>query len=405
MPDRKDATCHAVKLANLIAAPPVEKINAARAMASRGGSVGPEGVTTGKLEPQRMRGQRSRASRPLACYRARMTDHSASERVARWGGIAVAVNLLVIVWGAFVRASGSGAGCGNHWPLCNGTVVPKAPALETLIELTHRLTSGVALLVVLWLLWLACRTFPPRHRVRLAAWSALILIVIEALLGAGLVKFELVAENDSVERAIVLAAHLVNTQFLLAALALTAWWARGEAAIDVRVIGARLGWLVLVALALLIVGVTGAVASLGNTLFPAESLRAGLAQDLDPASHFLLRLRVLHPFFAVGTGMVAIVVAALAPHWRGGQRQGSTQGRLVQVVVVVQWTLGVVTLLLLAPIPMQLLHLLTADVLWICWVIFCAAVLARQDAGTRRTSVASARADSASNTVPAPSSR
>lgn len=317
----------------------------------------------------------------------------------------MAVNLMVIAWGAFVRASGSGAGCGNHWPLCNGTVVPKAPALETLIELTHRVTSGLALVVVIWLLWLARRSFAPGHRVRWAAWSALVLIVIEALLGAGLVKFELVAQDDSAERAIVLAAHLVNTQFLLAALALTAWWAGGAAPVGLRALGPRTGWLVLVAVALLAVGVTGAVASLGNTLFPAESLREGMRQDLDPTSHFLLRLRVLHPFLAIGTGLVALVIAGLAPRWRGAERPGATQGRVVQSVVMMQWTLGVATLLLLAPIPMQLLHLFTADVLWICWVIFCAAVLGRQDAGTNRTSVASARADSASNTVPAPSSR
>ena len=317
----------------------------------------------------------------------------------------MAVNLVVIVWGAFVRASGSGAGCGNHWPLCNGVVLPKAPAVETLIELTHRLTSGLALLVVLWLVWLARSSFPPRHRVRWAAWLSLVLIVIEALLGAGLVKFELVAQNDSAERAIVLAAHLVNTQFLIAALALTAWWAGGAPPLRLRSLGVRGVWLAVVALALLAVGVSGAVASLGNTLFPAESLRDGLRQDLDPTSHFLLRLRVLHPFFAVGTGLLAILVALRAPHWRDATRPGAAQGRTVVLVVVVQWTLGTMTLLLLAPIPMQLLHLLTADVLWICWALFCGAVLGDQDAGTSRTSVASARADSASKTVPAPSSR
>jgi heme A synthase len=339
------------------------------------------------------------------CYLFGMADSSAAARVARWGWIAVAVNLVVIVWGAFVRASGSGAGCGNHWPLCNGTVLPHAPAVETLIELTHRITSGLALVVVVWLLWLARRSFSPGHRVRVAAATAMILILVEALLGAGLVKFALVADNESAARAVVLAAHLVNTQFLLAALALTAWWASGAGPVRLATIGARLGWLLLVAVALLGVGVTGAVASLGNTLFPAESLRQGLLQDLDPTSHFLLRLRVLHPFLAIGTGLVAILVATLGPRWRGSSIPGAVQARAVIGLVLVQWTLGVVTLLLLAPIPMQLLHLFTADLLWMCWVVFCAAVLADQEAGTSRTRVASDRADSASNTVPAPSSR
>ena len=69
-------------------------------------------------------------------------------------------NLLVILWGAFVRATGSGAGCGSHWPLCNGEVLPRAPALATLIEFSHRLTSGVALLLVIGLVVGAWRGFP-----------------------------------------------------------------------------------------------------------------------------------------------------------------------------------------------------------------------------------------------------
>jgi len=158
-----------------------------------------------------------------------MDDRStASPRLARLAGITRVVNLLVILWGAWVRASGSGAGCGNHWPLCNGEVIPLSPSMETLTELTHRLTSGLALLLVLAMLVLARRDFAPRHRVRRAAVAALVLIVVEALIGAGLVKFELVGDNDSMHRALTLGAHLVNTQFLLAAIALTGWWAAGH---------------------------------------------------------------------------------------------------------------------------------------------------------------------------------
>ncbi len=317
-----------------------------------------------------------------------MVTTISSSRVARFGWLAVVVNLAVIAWGAFVRATGSGAGCGNHWPLCNGTVVPRAPATETLIELTHRITSGMALVVVAWLLWLALRDFPRRHRVRLAAWTALVLIIVEALIGAGLVKFELVADNASVTRAVTLAAHLVNTQFLIAALALAAWWAGGHPGIRWTAVGARGLWLAVVAIGLMVVAVTGVVASLGNTLFPAATLREGILQDLDPASHLLLRLRVLHPFFAIGAGLLALAVAMGALHWRSQAVALGRMARNVTALVITQWVLGATTLLLLAPIPMQLLHLITADVLWIAWILFAAAALADQSGESSRTSAA-----------------
>src|SRR5229473_6608919 len=135
-------------------------------------------------------------------------------------------NLLVILWGAFVRATGSGAGCGSHWPLCNGEVVPRAPRLETIIEFTHRVTSGLALFAVVGLVVWSAVSFPRGHRVRRTAIVSLVLILTEALLGAGLVVFQLVAQDASVGRACYLSLHLVNTLFLLGALALTAWYSR-----------------------------------------------------------------------------------------------------------------------------------------------------------------------------------
>src|SRR5690606_19394791 len=135
-------------------------------------------------------------------------------------------------------------------------------------------TSGIALLLVIALLVLARRDFPTRHRVRRAAWVSLALIVVEALIGAGLVRWELVVDNDSMERAVVLGAHLVNTQLLLAALALTAWWGAGHPGPARPLL--LVPWVALVTALLLLVGVTGAVASLGNTLFPVATLTEGV---------------------------------------------------------------------------------------------------------------------------------
>ena len=142
-----------------------------------------------------------------------------------WGTLLL--NIFVILWGAFVRATGSGAGCGSHWPSCNGEVIPWSAQTETLIEFTHRITSGLALIAVVILLVWAMRSYPKGHVVRLGAKLSLGFLVLEALLGAGLVLFELVAYNDSGTRAVVGALHLVNTFLLLSVLTLTAWWASG----------------------------------------------------------------------------------------------------------------------------------------------------------------------------------
>ena len=284
--------------------------------------------------------------------------------------------LLVIVWGAFVRATGSGAGCGNNWPTCNGEVVPRAPAVETLIEYTHRITSGVALILVAVLVVAAFRVFPARHRVRIGAVVSLIFILIEAAIGAGLVLFELVGDNASIARAVYMAVHLANTFFLLSALAITAHWSGGAPA-PASWRGNRLsaGFWASTGI-LLAIGVTGAVAALGDTLFPATSLTEGLRQDLSPTAHVLIQLRVLHPFIAfLGSLFLLSFVAKVrklipaAKGADGGPASVAAQARryatLLNVLVLTQLALGSLNIVLMAPVWMQLVHLLMADLLWI----------------------------------------
>src|SRR5919197_2484990 len=135
-----------------------------------------------------------------------------------WGGLMLVLG--VILWGAYVRATGSGAGCGAHWPLCNGEFVPRSPAAQTLVEFTHRLSSGLALLFALALPLWTFRVTPPRHPARSAAVWCLIFMLLEAAIGAGLVLFQLVAHDPSIARAYAMSAHLVNTFLLLAAITL-----------------------------------------------------------------------------------------------------------------------------------------------------------------------------------------
>jgi heme A synthase len=293
-------------------------------------------------------------------------------RYARW---VLSINLLVILWGAFVRASGSGAGCGSHWPLCNGVVLPRSPALATVIEFVHRVSSGVALVCVVALVIAARRAFPPRAPARLAAHAALVLIVSEALVGAGLVLFEMVAHDARVARGYWMSAHLVNTFLLLAALALTWWFAAGHPAPRLRgtgLTGAVAAALILVALVL---GVSGAITALGDTLFPPSTLREGMAQDIDAAAHLFVRLRVWHPALAVVFALVSVpVTRALAG--RAGDAAAWRMATTFSLLVVAQLALGAANLLTLAPIALQLAHLLLADLVWIALVLCLCASLA-----------------------------
>ncbi len=301
----------------------------------------------------------------------------------RFAWLTLGFLMLVILWGAFVRATGSGAGCGSHWPLCNGVVVPREARTETLIEFAHRVSSALSGLMVLGLWVWAFRLYPKRHVVRLGATLSLVFIVTESLLGAGLVLFEWVADNASVGRAISMALHLVNTYLLLAAVTMTAWWANEailgrERPLRLRGQG-RVGWLVGGGLLLLLVlGVSGAVTALGDTLFPAGSLTEGIAQDFLPTAHFLVRLRVYHPLIAIVTG----IYLALAARAVAAERPGGNTRRLARIlitIVAIQLVAGFVNVILLAPVWMQIVHLLLADVMWISAILLGATALTQPE--------------------------
>jgi heme A synthase len=298
---------------------------------------------------------------------------AAMDRLARYSWLTLACNVAVILWGAFVRASGSGAGCGSHWPLCNGEVIPKSPGTAMMIELAHRVTSGMALLLVVGLVVLAWRDRPKGHPARRTAALSMILMLTEAAVGAGLVLFELVADNKSMARAMFMGVHLMNTFFLLGFLTLTAHFASGGAAYRWRgrggaALGAGLGMVALIA-----AGVSGAVAALGDTLFPSTSLTEALRQDLSASSHLLIRLRLLHPVISVTAG---VIVGLLAARVLAASPALTRPARRVAMLVFLQVAAGVANIFLLAPVWMQILHLLLADLLWISAVLLGAQVLA-----------------------------
>jgi heme A synthase len=292
-------------------------------------------------------------------------------RFAKYAWSVLAFNFAVILWGAYVRATQSGAGCGSHWPLCNGVVIPVAPAVETLVEYAHRLSSGLSLLLVVGLFVWAFRAYPKRGHVRLGASLSMLFIVTEALVGAGLVLFQWVARDESLGRVLAIPVHLANTFLLLASLTLTAWWASGGKRLVLKGQGPALWGLGLGLLGVLILGMTGAVTALGDTLFPSTSLGEALQQDFSSTAHILTRLRIWHPVIAISVGFYLLFLAGLLAMLHSGS-QVRRPAIMLGVLFICQLFAGLVNVLLLAPVWMQLIHLFLADLVWISLVLLAA---------------------------------
>jgi cytochrome c oxidase assembly protein subunit 15 len=293
-------------------------------------------------------------------------------RFETWARWVLYYVVLVIVWGAMVRATGSGAGCGAHWPTCHGDVVPLAPTLKTWIEFSHRLTSGLSLLAVGGLALAAFRCYPVGSVVRKSAVMSLIFILGEAAVGAMLVLLRLVENDTSALRAVVIALHLVNTFFLLFWLTKTDQWARFARGEPLPPSQLNLttrhpspaGLLPLLGLYML-VGASGAIVALGDTLFPSESLISGIMQDFSPTAHFLIKLRVIHPVLAVVTAVVLGMFLRRVLKNFSGHRFVESKARIAGVLLIVQVSGGFLNWVLLAPIGMQIFHLVVADLVWI----------------------------------------
>lgn len=298
-----------------------------------------------------------------------------TKRQTQFAWFVLAVNILVVLWGAFVRATGAGAGCGSHWPTCNGEVVPRAPAVETIIEFIHRATSGIALLLVLALLIWFWRSFPKGHPARLGAVLTAVFILLEALVGAMLVLNSWVAGDVSIGRVISQGVHLLNTFLLLASLTLTAFWAGTGKPLHLKGQGWLAWGLGIGVILILVLGVSGAITALGDTLFKVDTLAEGIAQDFHPDSHFLVSLRVWHPIIAIITGLYTIFIAMLTGMFYPGRASKRLTLGLI-VLFLVQLGAGLLNLLLLAPVWLQIVHLLLADLVWILYVLLAANLLA-----------------------------
>ncbi len=299
--------------------------------------------------------------------------------VAAW--LFLAYLIAVILFGAWVRISHSGDGCGSNWPTCHGEVVPTAPSTATLIEFTHRVTSGLCGVFGLGLLAWSWVLFGTGPVTRAVAWT-LLFVVFEGAIGAGLVLGELVADDASTARAVVIALHLTNTLALTAFAALAAW--RSARPGRTRFLTHRRRPFAAGIVLIVLTAMSGAVTALGDTVFPTDieidpGLFAEIRDDLSPGNHFLVRLRILHP-------VLAIVSAGYMFWLLGREANGNPWAQAAMYLVAGEVAIGFLNIGLSAPGWMQLIHLLGAQAFWAAFVLSCASLGSREVGWPAQTS-------------------
>ena len=291
--------------------------------------------------------------------------------VTAWS--ALAFNGLVILGGTIVRATGSGDGCGDTWPKCGDQFVPPNATVETLIEFSHRASSFLAGLGVAVVVVLALWFFPKGSITRRAAVVAGILLVVEALLGAALVLYGWVDTDISAGRLIVVPLHLTNTFLLLGSLTVTAWWGSGFPAPSGQLERSTNRWLIVGALVVVLLGVTGALNALADTVFPSESVVGDLSEKFGSTAPLLSKLRIVHPVVAIAGGLLVGWIATSR-----SRHAGSRSRKLSSAVVIIifsQFFIGIANIYLLTPLSIQVVHLMVADVLWIAYVMVWVSLL------------------------------
>lgn len=314
------------------------------------------------------------------------THHEASSSpiIPRLAWASLAFTVAVILGGAVVRATDSGAGCGESWPRCDGQIIPISPQGATLIEFTHRMMTAALAVALVALVIAVRRRHPAGHPVRRALRWTLAFFIGEVIIGAVLVLFGWVEDDESVGRIVAVSLHLVNTFLLLGAMALTAHLASGRPSIRFDWSRRRDRLLVAGVVTLLIVGATGALNALADTLYPAGSVIEGIRDEFGATAPFLLRIRTVHPLVAIAGGGVLFMLVR-APSLAGTGRV-ARYGLAVQVLLGAQVVIGLVNIALLTPVETQVVHLLAADALWIAWILLAAETL-----GSRSAAVAGAR--------------
>ena len=283
----------------------------------------------------------------------------------------VAFTVVVILSGDIVQATSSGAGCGESWPRCEGSLFPGLADAHTAIEFGHRVATTVLTLAVLALLVASHRRLGPGHPASRSARWATGLLVIEILIGAALVRFGWVEDNASWGRVVADSLHVLNTFLLLGSLALAAHFASGGRAFRIVVGRRRDRALLVAAAAVAAVAVSGALNSLADTLALSEAV------DLEatPIAGLLVQIRGVHPALAVTGGALTAWLVVTGARDAAGQQNLAL---LIAGLVGAQFLVGIANIVMRTPLETQVVHLALAELLWLALVIFSARSLAMQ---------------------------
>jgi len=286
-------------------------------------------------------------------------------RFSKFSWFLLVWTVLVIAWGTVVRATNSGAGCGNFWPLCGDSLIPTFEVFHTIVEFSHRVMSGLLIIFVI-ILFLWGRKIHKSDPSRIRIVNAIVFFTLfEALLGAGLVLFGLVEDNSSNLRIVAVSIHLLNTFILLGVVATNAWWSNHTLLSSVginRVKKLFYGFLSIIAM----IGVTGAITALADTLFPSTSMMHTLSEQFQKNNHILISLRILHPILAIllGFAITYILINYL-------ETDNATINKLkvgLWILILLQFGLGFSNIIFLTPVFIQVIHLVIADIIWILTV-------------------------------------
>tara|TARA_B100000579_G_scaffold94147_1_gene74418 strand:- start:1883 stop:2773 length:891 start_codon:yes stop_codon:yes gene_type:complete len=268
------------------------------------------------------------------------------------------LSIVSILAGAFVRATGSGDGCGATWPTCKGRIIPALTDTSELIEFSHRSVSGLLLIVTL-IIFLKSRKFQKGSLVKSVTNYLTFFVVFEAVIGAVIVLFEWVGLNSSLPRIVAVPIHLVNTFGLLGCFAILNKILQDDLK-EIKLIFNRN--FILISSMFLLSGATGSITALADVLFPSASFIEGFLEDFDKTSEILTRLRILHPIISSALSVVLYVYST-----RIDKKYG-VNVKLLKTFVIIAVLLGVLNVISNIVLPLSILHLAIADFLWISYI-------------------------------------
>ena len=272
--------------------------------------------------------------------------------------LGIVLSILSILAGAFVRATGSGDGCGSTWPTCKGKIIPQLSDTSEVIEFSHRSVSGILLIVTL-IIFIKSRNMSKGSIVRTTVNFLTFFVLFEAAIGAVIVLYEWVGLNSSLPRIIAVPIHLVNTFGLLACYAILYKVLLNNFKNIKQLWDRRF---VFIAFLFLLSGATGSITALADVLFPSASFYEGLMEDFDRTSELLTRLRILHPMVATGLSVALIIES------RKVQKDYKIDVKFFQILVFIAVILGVLNVLSNILLLLSILHLAIADLLWITYI-------------------------------------